>query len=76
MEVFQSNDGWGYNILMDDRVFIRQDIIPALHDVKGFSSKQDAEAVGNLMLSKLKNKKMASVNIEELKELGIKEALE
>jgi hypothetical protein len=76
MEVFQTNEGWGYNILMNDKVFIHQDMIPAIHAAKPFSSKQDAEALGTLMLSKLKENKMAAVSVDELKELGIKEALE
>ncbi|HEY5369354.1 MAG TPA: DUF4907 domain-containing protein, partial [Hanamia sp.] len=40
--IFKTDKGWGYSILVDNKLFIRQDIIPAVEGNKGFATKDDA----------------------------------
>lgn len=67
-ETFQTNKGWGYNILADGRVLIHQDAIPGQADTKGFKTKPQAEAMARLVIHKLRKRNgMPSVTNEEVK---------
>lgn len=68
---FQSSLGWGYNITVNDSVFIHQDFIPAIQGKKGFVTQNDAAKTGNLVLDKIKNKRSPSVSLRELDSLHI-----
>jgi len=64
--------GFGYNILIDGALFIHQNSIPSLPGNNGFSSKEKAECVANLVIHKLKNNIMPpSVSKQELDSLKI-----
>src|SRR5665213_997255 len=39
---FKTGNGWGYSILVDNKVYIRQAVIPAVEGDAGFSSDEDA----------------------------------
>lgn len=54
--VFSGLNGWGYDILVDDSVFIHQESIPAIGKGKGFPEKEQAQKAANLVLKKLENK--------------------
>ena len=69
--IFKTDKGWGYSIIIDNKVFIRQDIIPAVEGNQGFATKEDATKVAELVLNKLKNKEKPIVKKEDLKQLGI-----
>jgi hypothetical protein len=53
--VFSGLNGWGYDILVDDSVFIHQESIPAIGNRKGFPEKEQAEKAARLVLKKLEN---------------------
>jgi hypothetical protein len=69
--IFKTDKGWGYSIIIDNKQFIRQDIIPAVEGNKGFATKEDATKVAELVLTKIKNKEKPIVKKEELRQLGI-----
>ena len=64
--------GYGYDILMDGRLYIHQTNIPAIPGNKGFTSEDDALKTGELMAFKIRNNIMPpSITIEELDSLGV-----
>lgn len=69
--IFKTDKGWGYSILIDDKLFIRQDIIPAVEGNQGFATKEDATKVAKFVLKKMDNKQKPVVMKEDLKQLGI-----
>jgi preprotein translocase subunit SecD len=54
-KVFQGTYGWGYEILVNDTVYIHQDIIPSLPGKTGYLQKEQAEAAAQLVVNKLKS---------------------
>ena len=68
---FKVPGGWGYNILVDHKIFIHQQIIPAIPGNKVFGSKIDAEKTSNLVVQKITNKHLPSVTKRELDSLQI-----
>ena len=68
---FKVGNGWGYNIMVDHKVFIHQQIIPAIEGNKTFASKDDAEKTSNLVVQKITTKKLPSVTKRELDSLQI-----
>ncbi|MDD3723082.1 MAG: DUF4907 domain-containing protein [Lutibacter sp.] len=71
LETFMVNNGWGYSILKKDKVIIKQDIIPGIQVKKPFATKKDAVIIGELMIEKLKNKKIPSITYKELQINGV-----
>lgn len=64
--------GYGYNILMDGRIFIHQPSMPSIAGNKGFSNKEHAEKVAAFVINKLSNNIMPpSVTPKELDSLGV-----
>jgi hypothetical protein len=63
---FQTNTGWGYEILSGKTIIIHQQEIPALPAVKGFEEKSHAEAIARLVIKKIKNGEPPSIGIFEL----------
>jgi len=43
-----NNKGWGYDIFKDNKLYIHQEIIPAIEGRKGFASKDEAQRVGGV----------------------------
>lgn len=66
-----SGNGWGYDILENDKVIIHQDIIPAITESKPFLSMLEAKKVATLVIEKLEKKQKPYISIAELKKLGI-----
>jgi hypothetical protein len=54
VKTFTIQQGWGYDILVNNKIFIHQEIIPAIQGKKYFVSKKQAESVGELVVSKMK----------------------
>jgi hypothetical protein len=69
---FQTVSGWGYEISVNGKTYIRQSFIPAIEGEKSFKTKEDAISVGNKVVEKIKmGEQLPSVTISELKEMGI-----
>lgn len=69
-----SSQTWGYEILIDKKVYIHQENIPALEGNHPFTSKSDALKVGRAVMLKIKTKKSPTLTSEEVQTLlGLKE---
>jgi len=71
LKPFQTSKGWGYNIYTDGKVFIHQDIVPALPGQRGFRTREDAMAVGTKVYERLKAGQLPAVTAEEVQAMGI-----
>jgi hypothetical protein len=70
-EAVQTVYGWGYNILADDKVHIKQEFIPGLPGKQGFKSADDALRVGNLVVKKISSNLSPTITPHDLDSLGI-----
>lgn len=68
---FKTNNGWGYNIMVDNKIFIHQENIPAFAGNQSFTSKDDAIKTANLVIKKLVAGNFPSLSAEEIMGLGI-----
>jgi len=68
-ELFRSGEGWGYDILKNEKVYIHQPFIPAIEGQVPFSDKRSARKTGKLVISKLMRQKSPTVTKEELNEI-------
>ena len=69
---YNGSRGWGYDIMIDGKIFIHQPNIPAIMGNNGFSSEEKAITAGEFIISKIKNNIFPpSVTPEELDSLGV-----
>ncbi|MFZ2340684.1 MAG: DUF4907 domain-containing protein [Bacteroidales bacterium] len=67
--LFRSGDGWGYDILKKEKVYIHQPFMPAVEGDKPFPDKVSARKTARLVTRKMKNQKMPSVTPEEIRKI-------
>jgi len=73
IKVFQTENGWGYDIAVNGKPYIHQPTIPALPGNNGFKTKEEAEKIAGLVCDKIrKNIMPPSVTPEELGSFGIR----
>ena len=70
---FKTANGWGYIVMANDSIFIKQPIIPAVQGIKSFATETDAAKVGNLIITKIKAHQKPIISIADLKSLNIVE---
>ncbi len=70
-EPVQTVYGWGYNIIAEGKVHIKQEYMPAVPGKRGFKSAADAMLVGNLVIKKITENKMPSISVHELDSMGL-----
>ena len=70
-EAIQLPNGWGYNILSDKKVYIKQENIPGLPGNQTFKSAEDALKVGNLVVKKISANQLPTISMKDLQDLGI-----
>lgn len=67
--IFRGSAGWGYDILLNDTLFIHQECIPVIATKKGFPEKEQAQKAADLVLQKIKQNKLptlSKVDIEHI----------
>lgn len=67
---YKTEIGWGYDILVNKKIYIHQDYIPAVQGKQGFESETQAATVAEAILDKLKNGKKPFITLAELKIMG------
>ncbi len=67
---FHQASGWGYDILVDGKIFIHQESVPATTGAMGFPSKQMAANTSELLINKMKTGKAPVVNSFDLEAIG------
>ena len=71
-KTFHTQQGWGYEILQNKKVYIHQEIIPGIQGRKSFVSKAEAEKIAALLVLKMRNKKgLPQITVEEIDSLKI-----
>lgn len=65
LQTIQSGNGWGYQIVMDDKIVIYQPTVPAIDTLMAFPSEYSARLLGQLVLKRMKSKENFSVSREE-----------
>lgn len=63
--------GWGYEIKVDHKTFIRQESIPAIPGDHPFGSKEDAKKTGELVVRKLIKGSLPSLSAAEVYALSV-----
>ncbi|QCX39222.1 DUF4907 domain-containing protein [Aureibaculum algae] len=71
IETFKIDDGWGYKILKDDKIFIKQNFIPAVKGNRPFVSEMEAYNTANLVIIRLDQNKLPTITIAELNSIGV-----
>jgi hypothetical protein len=51
---FKVKDGWGYTIAINNKIVIKQTVIPTVSKQESFRTEGDALKVGNLVLERIK----------------------
>jgi len=67
VELYKSGDGWGYDILKKDNVYIHQPFMPAVEGEVPFPDKKSARKTGRLVIIKIRKHKSPAVTKEEIK---------
>ena len=67
----QQVKGWGYEIVTDGKVYIKQDFIPAIPGRHHFETKEQALQVGNKVLDKIEHRQLPVITFAELQEMHI-----
>ena len=70
-KAFATNNGWGYDVLTNDTVYIHQQYIPAVEGFQSFTTEKQALEVGNLVIQKLKQNTSPTILLKELDSLKI-----
>jgi len=63
---FYDSAGWGYDILADGKLIIRQDIVPAITTTKGFARQEQAQKAAALVIKKLTTHHPPALSAEEI----------
>jgi len=67
VDLFKSGDGWGYDILKNNKIYIHQPYIPSVAGEVPFKDRKSARKTGRLVVKKIRNQKSPAVTREELK---------
>lgn len=67
-KIVKLSNGWGYNILENNKVFISQTTIPAAKGYQVFKTEKDAQVIANLVVQKMlvDKKGMPNITLEDL----------
>jgi hypothetical protein len=63
---FQVNSGWGYTIAINNKIIIKQSVIPTVSAKRSFNSKADALKVGNWVMKRIKQNLSPTVAKKDL----------
>ena len=70
--ILEGEKGWGYDIKVNDKLYIHQPTIPCIQENKGFKTKEEAKKTAELVVKKIQlNKLPPSISMSELDSLGI-----
>jgi hypothetical protein len=71
IETFGVPGGWGYQILIGEKVFIYQPIIPGIPGNKPFPDRKSALGAAKLVAAKLKQGKRPSLSRDDILKIGL-----
>lgn len=74
LKAIKTSNGWGYEIAVDGKTFIRQTTLPAVYGNIPFATEKEALLVGKHAMAKLKTGQLPQITVSELKEWGVVKA--
>ncbi len=69
--IISLDNGYGYEIKVNDKVFIRQEYIPGIKGYNHFNTEAQAQKVADLIVDKLKNNESPTIGADELIKTGV-----
>jgi hypothetical protein len=69
LDLYKSEQGWGYDILKNNKIYIHQPYMPAVEGQDPFKDKQSARKTGLLVIKKIRSHKSPAVTREEIKSI-------
>jgi hypothetical protein len=79
-EAVKTDYGWGYNICRsnpdetEEKIYIKQEFMPAVPGKQGFKTASDALIVGNLVIKKISSGQQPTITVGDLDSLGLIES--
>lgn len=70
-EIYEVKKGYGYKIISDDKVLIKQDFIPAIPGKIPFNSYIEAQMVAQLVIEKILKKEDPKIKKKDIENLEI-----
>ncbi|GAC1452859.1 MAG: hypothetical protein NVSMB7_15590 [Chitinophagaceae bacterium] len=71
LRALKMNDGWGYEVLVDNKVYIHQDCIPAISSFKKFTTESEALLMGNRVVDKIKHGHKPIITLQDINDMHI-----
>lgn len=71
LDTIKVENGWGYTIKQDNKIIIKQSVIPVITNNHSFKSENDAKKVGNLVMHRLQQNSSPTVTQDDLNTLAI-----
>ena len=71
VRTYRVPEGWGYQIVVRDKVYIDQPFIPVLQGRVAFPDRKSARRAGNLVKQKMINHKQPTITRDDLRNLGL-----
>jgi hypothetical protein len=71
--IYTVTNGWGYDILVKDTLFIHQESIPAIEGNKPFGRRTQAMEAASRIISKLKKGESPSFSQSEIEQIRLSE---
>jgi serine protease inhibitor ecotin len=68
-KTFHTTNGWGYDILINKKLVIHQQYIPAIPEKKGFDTEEFAKRAAGSVVDKLKNNKLPTLSYAEINQI-------
>ena len=66
LQTYRLGNGWGYRILMNDKVLIDQPTIPAIDTLMAFPDEASARNIGSLVRDRIANNENFSITKEDI----------
>ena len=71
VKTYRVTDGWGYQILVNSKVYIDQPFIPVLQGRIPFPDRKSARLTGKIVMQKLENHRLPAITREDIHRLGL-----
>lgn len=68
-KLFKTADGWGYDILVNDKLQIHQELMPVVDEQKSFPKQAQAKQAALLVIKKLHAGKNPAISRPELEQI-------
>jgi hypothetical protein len=66
VELFKSEQGWGYDIVKNNKTYIHQPYVPVVEGQVPFRTRQSARKTGRLVIRKIRNHESPALTRDEI----------